>query len=222
MLRSKLKNKKGFSMIELMVALVILGILVGLFMMNYKQSVRRKEFDTTFDKVVALVKEAQAKGINYGKYPAGATDLGDSKTDSYYCSKVLVIHNRDALTKSEWRNVEVILDDIQMRFNFQSPPLEESAFSNFQGVALLFPLGAAGAKPDYSKGNTLVFLPNGSAGITTGGSLPGTSEYIIQLELVEGDGSISKWGTINIDIKTGKIKTVTGLNPETAPPLTNS
>lgn len=84
----ELKNKEGFSLIELLVSLGIIATITVLFMANYRNSNQRTDLVMTAQKIVADIHAAQNNSLGLVKYngevPAGGWGISFDLTKNYY------------------------------------------------------------------------------------------------------------------------------------------
>ena len=77
------KKKQGFSLIELLIAIVIIGILASIALPSYQNSVRKTYRQTAKSVLLGMILRQDQFMANNKSYSATLTDLGYT-SDTYY------------------------------------------------------------------------------------------------------------------------------------------
>lgn len=102
MSKSIIKNNKGFTLIEILVAVLILAILVAIALPTYNRAVERSRTSDPVNTLKSIAKAEQVQRLRAGEYtnelpkldlqltdyPAGNTVVGDTFEGQYYSYKV--------------------------------------------------------------------------------------------------------------------------------------
>lgn len=83
----KLKNEKGFTIVELLIVIVVIGILAAIVIVAYQGVTNRAKTTKSSGLASSVMKKAEAYAAEEGTYPTSITALtGAASTKSYYIS----------------------------------------------------------------------------------------------------------------------------------------
>ena len=138
---------RGFSLIELMIVLVILGLLAGLVGPQLMKQLEGSKVDVAETQIKMLRSALQTYRIDVGTYPTTAQGLGalmspPDEVEGYWRGPYL----QDELPVDPWRN----------------PYQYEAPVNNLQGFAL-YSYGADSTKGGEGDHADIGFLPEGSS-----------------------------------------------------------
>ena len=97
--KSKIKNQKGFSLLELMIAMFIMIILLSIAVPTYERSVRQAREVVLRENLFQIRRSIDQYAADKGKFPSSVDDL---VTDKYLREKPI-----DPITdKTEWQEIQ--------------------------------------------------------------------------------------------------------------------
>lgn len=83
----KLKNEKGFTIVELLIVIVVIGILAAIVTVAYQGVTNRAKSSKSSGLASSVMKKAEAYAAEEGTYPTAITQLtGAASSKSYYIS----------------------------------------------------------------------------------------------------------------------------------------
>ncbi len=74
-MKKKIKNRKGFTLLELLVVVLIIGVLAAIALPQYKMAIGKSKFNTLKTITKNLVESVQRYYLANGVYPTKHTDL---------------------------------------------------------------------------------------------------------------------------------------------------
>ncbi|MBQ4493838.1 MAG: prepilin-type N-terminal cleavage/methylation domain-containing protein [Elusimicrobiaceae bacterium] len=98
-----MKNSKAFTLIEVLVVVLIIGVLAAIALPKYKDAVAKSEISGYFNFAKTLAEAQEAYYLANGKYTMDLTDLDVSipsscilfsKKNNFYCNNNVVIDNQ--------------------------------------------------------------------------------------------------------------------------------
>ena len=92
------KKSKGFSIIELLVVVAVIGILVGITVISYVNIPKRARDSTRVEGIAAIAKALDLYYIDNGKFPSGKCTTGCTINSSW-----------STTNDSSWANLEAAL-----------------------------------------------------------------------------------------------------------------
>lgn len=83
----KIKSEKGFTIVELLIVIVVIGILAAIVTVAYQGVTNRAKTAKSSGLASSVMKKAEAYAAEVGTYPTALTQLTGATTDkSYYIS----------------------------------------------------------------------------------------------------------------------------------------
>ena len=141
---SKLSNKSGFTLIELMITVVIIGIVAAMVAPTFDTAIKRNKYKGETKQIVSMLRTARSKAI------AEKTPMGI--TYDYEEAKLIMFKEMSSPTnyKMDWG-----IDTVKMEMQFDSATAMGGAYltSTFSNEALMYlPNGSASESGtiDYS------------------------------------------------------------------------
>ncbi|MDA3840720.1 MAG: prepilin-type N-terminal cleavage/methylation domain-containing protein [Patescibacteria group bacterium] len=70
------KNSNGFTLIELIVSIAIIGLISGIMVANYRQGGSSEELNIATQNLVSEIRKAQGYALSYKEYAGSISDVG--------------------------------------------------------------------------------------------------------------------------------------------------
>jgi len=110
-IKTKLQAQRGFTIVELLIVIVVIGILAAITIVSYNGITNRANTNSAKANATSFLKKAEiyAADGTTGKYPIVDTDLTSDSSKSYYVASSLIIsYSTTAITSSTTSAVSTV------------------------------------------------------------------------------------------------------------------
>jgi len=92
-IKTKLRSEKGFTIVELLIVIVVIGILAAITIVSFNGVTARANTTSAKSAASAVIKKAEAYNAEKARYPITAAELttGATQTDSFYLTGVTIL-----------------------------------------------------------------------------------------------------------------------------------
>jgi len=89
-IKSRLSSQSGFTIVELLVVIVVIGILASITIVSYNGITARANVTSAQSSARAVTQKIEIYNAEIGRYPYSTADLTGDSTKSYYLSSTSV------------------------------------------------------------------------------------------------------------------------------------